>query len=107
MERYIMSQYADLAKVMKETPIGAGTILDNTLIYGISDVAEPHDHIMTNYHIVLMGGACGQLPGNRHVRLPRRKVTELGLTMQQLMGMQVDNWGSWDNTSSTLPEILG
>jgi hypothetical protein len=106
MERYIMSQYADLVKVMKATPMGAGSVLDNTLIYGVSDVAEPKNHIMTNYHMVLMGKAGGKLAGNRHVRIPGRKVTELVLTMQQVMGMNVTSWGSWDKTSKTVPEIL-
>lgn len=105
MERYIMSQYADLVKLMKATPMGAGSVLDNTMIYGISDVAEPHNHIMTNYHIVLMGKAGGKLAGNRHIRLPGRKVTELVLTMQQVLGMNVTSWGSWDKTSKTISEI--
>ena len=26
-----MSQYADLARLMKATPMGAGTVLDNTI----------------------------------------------------------------------------
>ena len=106
IERYIMSQYADLAKVMKATPMGAGTVLDNTLIYGVSEVAEPHNHIMTNYHIVLMGHGGGKLPGNRHIRIPGRKVTELVLTLQQVMGLNVSTWGSWDKTSKTMSEIL-
>jgi hypothetical protein len=106
MERYIMSQYADLAKKMKAAPMGAGNVLDNTLIYGISDVAEPKNHIMSNWHIVLMGKAGGKLAGNRHIRIPGRKVTELGLTMQQVMGMNVTSWGSWDKTSKTVSEIL-
>jgi hypothetical protein len=106
IERYIMSQYADLAQVMKDTPMGAGSVLDHTLIYGVSDVAEPEMHIMTNYHMVLMGHAGGQLPGNRFLRLQGRKVTELMLTMQQVMGLQVDSFGSWDQTTSTMPEIL-
>ena len=107
IEKYIMSQYADLAKVMKATPMGAGSVLDQTLIYGVSDVAEPHDHVMTNFHMVLMGHAGGKVPGNRHVRIPGRKVTELVLTMQQALGMNVTSWGSWDKTSKTVPEILG
>jgi len=107
IERYIMSQYADLAKLMKATPMGAGTVLDNTVIYGVSELAEPKTHIMTNYHIVLMGHGGGKLPGNRHVRLPGRKVTELLLTLQQVMGLNVTSWGSWDRTSKTMPEILG
>ena len=106
IERYIMSQYADLAKLMKATPMGAGTVLDHTLIYGCSEVAEPGGHIMSNYHMLLMGHAGGKLPGNRHVRIPGRKVTELILTMQQVMGLNVTTWGSWDKTSKTVPEIL-
>jgi hypothetical protein len=106
IERYIMSQYADLANVMQATSMGAGTVLDNTLIYGVSELAAPASHIMTNYHIVLMGHAGGKLPGNRHVRLPGRKVTELVLTLQQMMGLNVTTWGSWDQTSKTMPEIM-
>jgi len=107
IEHYIMTQYADLTKLMKATPVGAGTVLDNTLIYGVSELAEPSTEIMTNYHIVLMGHAGGKLPGNRHVRIPGRKVTELVLTLQQVMGLNVTTWGSWDKTSKTVPEILG
>jgi len=106
IERYIMSQYADLAKVMKATPMGAGTVLDNTLIYGVSEIAGPRDHVMKDYHIVLMGHGGGKVAGNRHVRIPGRKVTELVLTLQQVMGLNVDTWGSWDRTSRTVPEIL-
>ena len=106
IERYIMSQYADLAQVMKDTPMGAGTVLDNTLIYGVSDVAEPEAHVMRDYRIVLMGHAGGKLPGNRNVRLVGRKVTELMLTMQQVMGLQVSSYGSWDQTTRTISEIL-
>lgn len=106
IEPHIMTQYADLARKMKALPIGASTVLDQTLIYGVSDLAEPSGHIMTNYHIVLLGKAGGQLPGNRHVRLPGRKVTELVLTLQQLMGTKATTWGSWDKTSMTMPEIF-
>jgi hypothetical protein len=106
IEKYIMSQYADLARNLKSTAMGAGTLLDNTVIYGISEVAEPSGHLMTNYHIVLMGHAGGKIPGNRHSRLPKRKVTELMLTLQQVMGMKVTSYGTWDKTSTTMPEIL-
>jgi hypothetical protein len=107
IERYIMTQYADLCRVMKQTKIGATTLLDNTLLYGISDVAEPSGHVMANYHIVLMGHAGGKLPGNRHFRPQGRKVTELMLQMQQIMGLNVSTFGSWDRTSKGMTEILG
>jgi hypothetical protein len=106
IERYIMTQYADLAQVMKDTPMAAGNVLDHTLLYGVTEVADPRNDIMKDFRIVLMGHAGGQLPGNRYLNLPGRKVTELMLTMQQLMGLDVTTYGSWDRTSTTMPEIL-
>jgi hypothetical protein len=106
IERYIMSQSADLAQVMKDTPMAAGNVLDHTLIYGVSDVADPANHVMRDFRIVLMGHAGGRVPGNRHVRLEGRKVTELMLTIQQIMGLDVTTFGSWDRTSQGMPEIL-
>jgi hypothetical protein len=106
IEKYIMGQYADLAQTLKDTPMGAGNLLDNTIIYGISDVAEPKSHVHTNYHIVLMGKAGGKIKGNRHYRKSGRKVTELMLTLQKVMGVNVSSFGSWDKTSTTMQEIL-
>jgi hypothetical protein len=106
IEKYIMTQYADLAQVLKDTTIGATNALNQTLLYGISDVAEPHNHVMKDYRIILMGHAGGKMPGNRHVRLVGRKVTELMLTMQQMMGLQVTTFGTWDRTTKTISEIL-
>jgi len=106
IQKYIMSQYASLAQTLKDTPMGATNLLDNTVIYGTTELAEPHDQIMKDYHIVLMGHAGGKISGNRHVRLVGRKVTELMLTLQQVMGMNVTSFGTWDQTSTTMPEIL-
>jgi hypothetical protein len=106
IEKYIMSQYADLAQTLKDTPMGAGNLLDNTIIYGISDVAEPKSHVHKNYHIVLMGHAGGKIKGNLHYRKTGRKVTELMLTLQKVMGLNVTSFGTWDKTSTTMQEIL-
>jgi len=106
IQKYIMDNYANLAQTLKDTTIGATNLLNQTIIYGISDVAEPYGHVMKNYHIVLMGHAGGQIKGNRHYRKPGRKVTELMLTLQQVMGMKITTFGTWDKTSTSMPEIL-
>ena len=41
INKYIMSQYADLARTLKGTQIGASTLLDQTIIYGVTEVGEP------------------------------------------------------------------
>jgi hypothetical protein len=104
--KYIMSQYAHLSQTLKDTTIGDTNLLNQTLLYGISDVAEPQGHVMTNYHIILMGHAGGKIPGDRHLRPRGRKVTELMLTMQQVMGRDINEFGTWDKTSTPLDEIL-
>jgi hypothetical protein len=107
IERYIMSQYADLAQVMKDTPMGPTNVLDHTLIYGVSEVAEPQGHIMRDFRVVLMGHAGGRVRGNRYLQMEGRKLTELMLTMQQVMGLEVETFGSWDRTSTRMSEIFG
>lgn len=106
IQKYIMAQYANLAQTLKDTTVGSTNLLDQTIIYGISDVAEPQGHVMKNYHIVLMGKAGGKVKGNRHIRKAGRKVTELMLALQQVMGMNVTSFGTWDKTSTPLSEIL-
>ncbi len=107
IEQYIMEQYADFVRVLSETQIGAKTLLDQTLVYGVSDVSEPNGHVMANYQIILSGHAGGKIPGNQHIRFPKRKVTELMLTMLQTMGVEVTEFGTWDRTTTTIPEIFG
>jgi hypothetical protein len=104
--KYIMSQYAHLAQTLKDTSIGDSNLLDQTLLYGISDVAEPQWHVMTDYHIILMGHAGGKIPGDRHIRRRGNKVTELMLAMQQVMGMDINSFGTWDPTSTPFNDIL-
>jgi len=107
IEKFIMAQYADLATTLKATTIGSSTLLDQTLIYGISEQGDnPHDHLMKDYHIVLMGKLGGKVKGNRHIRKVGNKVTELMLLMQQLMGRKITSYGSWDNTSKPFNDIL-
>jgi len=106
IQNYIMQNYANLAQTLKDTTIGATNLLDQTIIYGISDVAEPQGHVMKNYHIVLMGHAGTKIKGNRHIRKTGHKITELMLALQQVMGMNITSFGTWDKTSTPFNDIL-
>jgi hypothetical protein len=42
-----------------------------------------------------------------HVALPGDPATRVGLTMQQVMGVPISNWGALSNeTSKTITEIV-
>jgi hypothetical protein len=70
---------------------------DNNSYPSINVNSAHHEltHAGKDFRIVLMGHAGGKLPGNRYLRLE-----------QQVMGLQVTEYGSWDKTTRTMPEIL-
>ena len=45
IEKYIMGQYANLAQTLKDTTMGATNLLDQTIIYGISE-CQAAGHVM-------------------------------------------------------------
>jgi hypothetical protein len=53
-----------------------------------------------------MGHAGGKFPGDRHIRRRGNKVTELMLSMQQIMGMDINSFGTWDPTDKPFNDIL-
>ncbi|MDX2053976.1 MAG: DUF1552 domain-containing protein [Polyangiaceae bacterium] len=106
IERYIMEQYADLAIVLDQTPMGASTLLDRTINFGVTEVADPATHVHEDYHLLVVGGGAGRIKGDQFLVLQGRKITEVQLTLLQTMGLNITEWGNWDHTMKTVPELL-
>lgn len=104
--RYIIAHYADLLQVMDETPMGAGTVLDNTVNWGCTEQANPRDHRHSGYRLFVCGGGGGKLTTGQHLDMDGRKITEVHLTMLRALGLPLERWGAWDNTDRTVSQIL-
>ena len=61
--KYAMSNFADILTRMKETPDGAGNLLDNSLIYSTSCVSESQTHSGLDYPLLVVGKGGGKLRG--------------------------------------------
>jgi len=74
--------FAYLIEKMQSTPDGDGTLLDHSMILYGSSISDGNAHTHDDLPLVLVGGACGQIKGGRHLRFPKETpMNNLLLTM--------------------------
>jgi hypothetical protein len=79
---------------MKNTPYGAGNLLDSTLIYATSDTAWGKVHDRVDWPVLLAGKAGGRLRGDEHHRFEGENLSRALLTVAQIMGSTRTEWGA-------------
>jgi len=86
---------------------GDGTLLDNMLLFAHSDTQFAKTHSVDGVPIVLVGKAGGRIRTGVHIDGNGDPITRAGLTVQQIMGVSVDRWGTGSmQTSKTIAELL-
>ena len=79
---------------LKKTPDGDGTLLDRSVIYFGSGMGNGNAHDRNNPPVLLMGGANGQLKGNRHIAVEKKEPTaNLLMTLAEFAGADVEKIG--------------
>jgi hypothetical protein len=105
--KFTMSCLSDTLARMRSTPDGAGNLLDNSVLYTTSCVAESQTHGGTDYPIVVSGKAGGKLKGDTHVRLVGENVSRVGLTLLKAIGGTAASWGMGESMATTaISELL-
>jgi len=106
-EEYIMDNFAALLKALDGVKEGDKTLLDRTLIYAFSDHGLAQSHGLQNIPIILAGGAGGRMKGGNHIAFRGEPVTRAGLTIQRIMGVNAESWGTGSmKTSDSISEIV-
>jgi hypothetical protein len=105
LNRYHVSTMAYLARKLKETPDGDGTLLDRTLIMYGTNMGNSNQHQHYDVPHILVGGANGQLKGNRHLKYERKTVPtgNLLLSVLDLFGIDQDKQG---DSTGRLPRLV-
>ncbi len=95
LNRYHVSTMAYFARKLKETPDGDGTLLDHSLILYGSNMGNSNQHQHYDVGHFLVGGASGQLKGNRHLKYDRKSVTtgNVLLSILDMYGIHQDSQG--------------
>jgi hypothetical protein len=84
INRYHVSTLAYFAEKLKSIPDGDGTLLDHSLIMYGSNMGNSNQHQHFDVPHLLVGGANGQLKGNRHLAYERKTTTTGNLLLSVL-----------------------
>jgi len=95
INRYHVSTLAYFAEKLKGIPDGDGTLLDRSLILYGTNMGNSNQHQHYDVPHILVGGANGQLKGNRHLAYERKTVPtgNLLLSVQDFYDVHLDQQG--------------
>jgi hypothetical protein len=95
-----MGVYASLLKKLDGIKEGDGTLLDHSLILGISESNLAKLHTLESLPMIVAGTAGGKWKAGQHINGKGDTTSRVGLTLQQTMGLPVGQWGTGANATS-------
>ncbi|MET0213249.1 MAG: DUF1552 domain-containing protein [Vicinamibacterales bacterium] len=95
LNRYHVSTLGYLAEKLQSIPEGDGTLLDHSLVLYGSNMGNSNQHQHFDVPHILVGGAGGQLQGNRHLHYETKTATtgNLLLRLLDMYGVHQDTQG--------------
>jgi hypothetical protein len=102
-----MGAFNDLLTALDGIKEGDATLLDHSLVFAYTDVSNAKSHDINGLPIFLAGAASGKVRSGLHIDGRGDPITRAGLTMQQVMGVPVGNWGTKSlEANKAISEIL-
>jgi hypothetical protein len=95
LNRYHVEMLAYLVKKLTDVREGDGTLLDHSLILYGSNMGNSNQHLHYDVPHILVGGAAGQVKGDRHLAFPSRTVPtgNLLLSILNMFDVRLDKFG--------------
>jgi hypothetical protein len=102
-----METFATMLKHLDGVREGAGTLLDHSLILATSESNFAKIHSVDNLPILVAGSAGGRWKPGQHISGNGDPSSRVGLTIQQVLGLPVTEWGSGAmQTSKPISEVV-
>jgi hypothetical protein len=94
INKYHVQMLSYFVEKLSKTPDGDGNLLDHSMLLYGSSMSNGNQHDHDPLPIMLVGGASGQLQGNRHIVTPAHTpMSNLLLTMLDKLGVRRDSFG--------------
>jgi hypothetical protein len=91
---YHASLFAYFLQRLRATPDGDGNLLDHSMIMYGSSMSNPNEHNHFPLPLLVAGGACGKLQGDRHLKFPERTpMSNLLLGLLEKAGIEKGSLG--------------
>lgn len=103
VQAYNTEVFAGFVKKLAETPDGENTMLQNSMLLFGSNMSDSNLHNHYPLPTSLIGGACGKLKGNQHLKYAEKTpLANLHLTLMERVGIEVDAVG---DSNARLSEV--
>jgi hypothetical protein len=103
----IMEAWAYFVGALDAVKEGDGTLLDHSLVFAHSETEFAKFHTIDNIPMMTAGSAGGRIKTGLHIAGGGTPVSRVGLTLQQVMGVPVDKWGTQSlETNKPVSELL-
>src|SRR6185312_13810298 len=103
----IMEAWVYFVSALDKVKEGDRTLLDNTLVLAHSETEFAKFHTIDNIPMMTAGSGGGGLKTGIYVDGQGTPVSRVGLTLQQVMGVSIDRWGTKSlETNKTLGEMV-
>ena len=87
--------FSSFSEKLKNTPDGEGSLLDHSVVMYGAGMSEGNGHVPLNLPIVLVGGASGELKGNRHIKAQQgTPLANLHMSLMKKLGVSVEKQGN-------------
>jgi hypothetical protein len=94
LNTYHVSLFAKFVERLQNTPDGDGSLLDHSLILYGSGMSESDTHSRLNIPTLLVGGAAGQIKGNRHIQAAKETpLANLMVSLANKFDCDIDKFG--------------
>ena len=94
LNTYHVSLFAKFVEKLQSTPDGDGSLLDHSLILYGSGMSESDTHSRLNVPTLLVGGAAGQVKGNRHIQTAKETpLANLMVSLANKFDCDIDKFG--------------
>lgn len=109
IKAWYMERFAKLIEALKATPEGGGSMLDNTLVFHGSCLANGSWHNHDDMPFIVAGGSAGGIVGGRSVKfaaadkVPHNKLL---VSIAQFMGVNINSFGDQDPSPGPLPGLV-
>ena len=99
--------YAYLIKALASVPEGAGSLLDNCVVYACSDSENAKIHSINGIPMMVAGKAGGRLKTGYHIDGKGAPPSPVALTVLRALGTSVGEWGTGSmKTTRVISEIM-
>ncbi len=89
-----MDAFVEFVGALDAVKEGDRTLLDNTLVFAHSETEFAKFHTIDNMPMLTAGSAGGRVKSGQYIDGAGTPISRVGLTLQQVMGVPIDRWGS-------------